>query len=165
LVDHNPGLGRAEDVFWWLQRPCSGLSHGCSEVASLINVAEIGLSSESARLWLSLPQFGIGRDIDTSALALTQGKDVCRWLHAHVHGITELYLRTVCLPPIDNNSTASRAYGNDRTRVQNFTRDTTYGFGTSIRRGEQILATAGAFYSMQPSSLRPSKLCLSTSSP
>lgn len=101
--------------------------------------AEIGLSSESARLWLSLPQFGTGRDIDSSALALTQGKDVfVGGLHAHVDGITELYLRSVCSPAIDNNGTASRAYGNDRTRVQNFTRDTTYGFGTSIRRGEQI---------------------------
>ena len=38
--------------------------------------AEIGLSSESARLWLSLPRFGTGRDIDSFALARTQAKDV-----------------------------------------------------------------------------------------
>ena len=49
----------------WLLR--GGKSEGC---------AEIGLSFESARLWLSLSQFRTGKDIDSFTLALTQGKDV-----------------------------------------------------------------------------------------
>jgi hypothetical protein len=36
----------------------------------------IGLSSESACLWLSFPQFGTGKDTDSFALALAQGKGV-----------------------------------------------------------------------------------------
>jgi hypothetical protein len=101
LVDHDLSVGRAEDVLWWLQRPRLGLSHGCSEAVSPTDVLKSVYLPNQPVFGSRFPNLGQAETLIALLQLLRRGK-MCKWLHAHVHGITELYLRRVCLLAINN---------------------------------------------------------------